>query len=257
MTNCAHLFAFFMPPRDATRPVQPFMLRDYPAAFELLAALGGYGFAFGRTLLNHPPPGPQPVSTEPIPMALDDVHEGDCIVTTTRPPLSDPEHGDIKQVRRGHTWLEDRILRLWAGYFAVLARTHLRLAHRLDTLLPPGFEDRRDIVFRSRRSAAYKRLHPCDGRRFRYVPPGDPRTAAFLLHAPAIWPGGPAYVGIFGMHGLSTLAWAWQLRNVMPELLEKPGFTMVELVAGDVPERPTDLRWMSTWSVEPVLVATP
>jgi hypothetical protein len=254
MNARAHTFAFLMPPRDATRDVRAFQLRDLAAALELHGALGTRGYAVGETLLNHPPPGPDRGPQALLPMQLDRLGTSDLVVTVTRPPLSDRSHGDAKQVRRGWTALEGRILELWGRYLDVIARSHVRFEDRWRAALPPGLEDRRDMVFRTREGAFYKRLNACDGRPARAVP-SAPRTAAFLLRESCIWPNGPDYLGIFGMDGTSTLLWAWQLRNVVSDLLDEQGLTMVELKGGELPERPTDLRWMADWSVEPVVVA--
>jgi len=249
----AHVFACFMPPRDRTRGVRPFQLRDLAAAHEVVAALALGGYVFGETLLNHPPGAGRAVPHPLLPMAFDRVHGDDVVLTATRMPLSDHLHGDPKRVQRGWTWLEARLLERWSRYFDVLARTHVRLAPRLWPLLPDGYRDRCDIVFRSGQGAFYKRLNACDGQPARKVQWRN-RTAAFLLREDALWPDGPGHIGLFGMDGTSTLVWAWQLRHVVPQLLDERGFTMVELVGDQIPERPTDLDWIARWTVEPVLV---
>ena len=251
----AHVFAFMLPPRDSTRPVRVFWQRDLAAVIEILAALREDGYGIGEVLLNHPPEGPLAVPAERAEVDVSRLEPEDLLVTATRIPLSDLEHGDAKQVRRGWTTLEDTLLELWRRYLDGIARTRVRLAEPLRGKLPHGYEDRREMAFRSRECAFYKERNAHDGAGWRKVS-GERRTAAFLLRVPELWPGGPGYLGVFGMDGTSTLIWAWQLRHRAPRLLRQPGFVMAELCGGPLPKRSTDYTWMDRWAMEVVLQHT-
>ena len=52
------------------------------------------------------------------------------------------------------------------------------------------------------------------------------------------------------VEGTSTLVWAYRLGRDFAELLAEPGFVVAELVHGDIPDRPSDLRWAMEWDIE-------
>lgn len=251
MPSCAHVFAAMQTPRSDDRHLRVFETRDLAAALQVLAALEAEGFRMGEILLNHPPQGPQRDGAVPSAQVdLAAVRAGDLITTFTRPAASDPEWGDRKSLRRGHTDLEERILWFWRQHFDWLARSSMRLSEPMRELLPPALADRSAASFRMRQGAFYLERNSLDGRPRRRT--RERRTAAFLARVPELWPGGPGYLGLFGMDGISTLGWATLLRHRHPELLRKR-FVMAELCVSEIPERPTELSWMQGWTVEPVL----
>jgi hypothetical protein len=252
-----HHFAFLNSPRDTTRRVPPFQIRDGGAAWLIAAALEDEGFQLGEILPNSPPPPAEEEEEELEPedraeVDLSPVAPDDLVLTTTRIPVSDRAQGDRSQVQRGWTTLEDPLFALWILFLDIISRSHVRLAAPMRSKVRPGYEDRREVAFRMRKGASYRERNAMDGTGWHWVP-REPRTAAFLLRVLELWPGGPGYLGIFGMDGTSTLIWAWLLRHRAPELLRQPAFVMADLCGGQIPERPTDLSWIGRWNVELVL----
>ncbi len=242
-----HLFLSLFPPHDSTRRPGLSQLRDALAAMLVVDALFHQGFRLGNVLFNFPPFGNDASDT----LAAVNAHadEGDLITTATRAPVSDEEQGDLRPVRRGYTTLEEAVLRVWERYFRVLSRGHIILDRGLCELLLAGYADRSDIFFFRAKGARYKML----GRR-RYQ--GPARSAAFLVRERELWPGGPGYLGFFGMDAVTTLIWAYLLRERHPELLSEPGFVMVELSGPPLPIRPTDLSFADAWKAQ-VLIQKP
>jgi hypothetical protein len=222
----AHPFCSLVSRHDPSRPVAPFMLRDLAAALYVMGALEEQGFQIGSILLNFPPGRNDPAPQQLEEVDLSRVALGDLIVKAGRLAFDDPSDRPRRSLTPGQTTLEKR------------------LTPEMALQLSPQHRDRASLSFSARRGAFYK------GRRFA----GKRRTAVFLLRLRALAPGGPGYLGFFGFDGLATLAWAWQLRHMMPELLRSPAFVMAELHAGALPARPTHLDWLETWSVEPLLV---
>jgi hypothetical protein len=235
-------FAFLLRQHDLSRRLRAFQIRDGAATLEIVTALAHLGWEYGHLLLNFPPHAATMNEQD-----LLDVHTpagpGDRIASTTRPPLL--ECGK-KQVSRGWTQLEAHVLNAWKPFFAQLNRHEILLATKLHDELAPGYENRRHIFFRTREGADYFELGPL---RYR----GRPRTAAFLLHTRELYPGGPGYIGIFGMDGTTTLIWAHMLRTRHRDLLATPGFVMAEIETGAIPLRTTDLGFARSWETKVIL----
>lgn len=247
-----HTFTFFLP-RRVDRPLKVFQQRDLAAAMELLPALSRMGYGYGEPILNFPPETPLVAGQRgqaPHPVDLAFVERGDLILQTTRPPMHDEEEGDRKRVERADTDLERWLFHLWGRYLDRCARSHVRLRKSLHPQLPKGYETRRDMAFREAIGAPYKELNDCAGSGWRKKPKGERRTAVFLLHLEEAWKGGPGFLGVFGMDGTATLAWAHLLGRDLADLLEEPGFVFAEMKKADIPARPTNLRWVSEWKVK-------
>ena len=242
-----HIFEYFCNPRDRSRKRTVVQTRDLGAALALIGKFSELGYRVGMQVLNYPPP----VGEVPTLLEIDcsGMKAGDILITCTRPPLSDKEQGDRRRVPKGYTSLEEVTDAVWRRYFDILSRSHARLQPWLHPLLPSGYENRRDVFFLTNEHANYSMLNACDGsgrRKFRE----KRRTAAFLVNHPELWPGGPSYVGAFGMDGHATLAQAYLLRHRHPELLTQPGFHMMELHSVPVSERVPDLKWALEWKLE-------
>ena len=75
------------------------------------------------------------------------------------------------------------------------------------------------------------------------------RTAAYLVHLPEVWAGGPALLAAFGMGGTETLGWARLLATRYSHLLCTEAFVMAEIDTGELPPEPHDLSFVDTWTV--------
>ncbi len=250
----AHPFCFMISPRESGRAIRSFQQRDLAAMMELLGALSDEGFTLGESILNFPPgDGREPAErTQVDPSHL---NPGDLILSCTRPPIHDAEHGNKKQVLRGYTDLEDEIFGAWKRYLRVLARTHVRLSERLWPQLEGPYRTRRDMSFYSTgQGAFYRDWNDCEESGWQPAP-RLPHTAGFVLRLGELYPGGPGYCGVFGMDGVVTYILCWLLRHRRGDLLRDPGFRMLELRGGDIPERPTDLDWIDRWKIHELLRA--
>lgn len=250
----AHFFAYFQPRKEPTRSPKVVWTRDDASARELLVPVGCLGFEYGRTILNFPPPfAPRRLLEEEelLDIELSFIRSGDVLLQTTRPPLDDIRHEDRKQVEPGNTRLERRLFEHWRRVFAICARSHVKLAPWLHGRVKAGFESRRNMGFyQSGTGGFYQWLS--DGRA-RRRPPEDQLTAAFLLRVDEIWKGGPGLIGAFGMDGLATLVWAYRLRHDFAWLIERPGFSMVEMKGASVPQRPTGFEFARDWKIDLVI----
>lgn len=257
MARKLNTLSFTMSPRDSQRDVRFFQLRDVPAILEIITSMNKHGYEFGEGLVNHPP-GPNARSRQEIAhVDLSHMELGDMILTNTRIPKSDEHHADPKQVPRGYTDLELVLFDAWNAYLTRIARSHVQLAEPMYDHLLPEYEWHRRIKFRSRGPGAfYKEIYGHKRGTLRQCPE-EPRTAAFLLRLEELFPGGPGYIGAFGMDGVSNFIWSWLLRHRYSDWLLDPGFTMVELSGPPLPERPTDYRWIEEWDAQPALMYRP
>jgi hypothetical protein len=220
------------------------MVRDLAATWHVMGSLEEEGFGIGSIYLNFPPRRNDPAPQHLEEVDLSGVAACDLILNAGRLAFDDPSDCPRRSLTPGLTTLEKQISDHWRPFIASSSRRFARLSPAMQQQLAPRHRDRASLSFSTLRGAFYK------GRKYAHAR----RSAAFLLRLHALAPGGPGYLGFFGFDGITTLAWAWQLRHVMPELLRRPAFVMAELNAGDLPARPTDLEWLQGWSAEPLLV---
>ena len=250
-----HVFSYYLSPRDRDRGLRPFQTRDDRASWEIFRSLAAQGYLPGESLLN-PPPRRAPRGHVPF-KALHRVEVGfvrpeDRILVATRPPMHDRAQGDRKKVGRGYTDVEHWIFQAWQRFIERSARSHILLTESVAENLKDGFEAYAEMKFREAIGAPVKELTAQDGRGWR--PPERPwSTVAFLLHLPALWPGGPGLINAFGMDGTASLAWAYNLGHDWGQLLEEPGLIVALLECAGGHEGKTDLRWAADWKVEVVL----
>ena len=225
--------------------------RDLHPLMEVCDVLHDQGYQLGRALVNHPPTQDEaPATVRQVDTS--GVASEDLIVTATRPPKHDHEYDDPKALRRAFTDLEDRIFRIWALALDRLARSTVWLAEPARDLIRPGFEGHRQLSFVVRGPAYIKETNDLVGSGWQRVP-RKPRSVGYVLRVEELWPGGPGYLGFFGMDSRFTLAWASMLRERFPDFVREPGFAMVELSEGATPTRPTDIAFHSDWSAEVVV----
>ena len=248
-----HPFFFIESRHDSYRELKIHQQREAVAMLEIVGAFQRDGYEHGESLLNFPPTLDQP-PTQQAAVDVDHVKPDDVLVTVTRPALHDQEVGGKRKLPRGYTDLEEKIFEVWLEHLEVCSRQEVRLAAAMRQEVAQGFEMRRSIGFRMKGQGAYYRdWNDRAGSGWKSAPRAF-RTAGYLVRREALWQGGPAYLGIFGVDGASAVVWAWQLRHRLPELLRRPGFAMVELTCEQtVPSRPTDLAWAGAWKAEMVV----
>jgi hypothetical protein len=244
--------------RDKSRAHQLAHTVDDGPLRELMESQRSHGYSYGSTIFNTPPKNVPPVDedgrVEPEQIAemdLSFLRSGDLLVQATRPPTHDDVHQDRKRVQRGYTQLELLIFDLWLRYFDYCCRSRVDVTQLVADHLRSGYHDRAVMQFYQNSHCGYRSLRRRGDRRSRKN--DDPRhTAAFLLRLEEAWPNGPGYLGAFGMNGTATQAWTYLLTHELPEWLERPGFTMVELTQARVPSRAFDLSWARKWKVQSV-----
>jgi hypothetical protein len=237
--------------REKGRALRPFQVREGLVFALILSGLRHHGFELGDVKLNFPPPHGFGRVQAHIDTTMCLSH--DLIVTVTRPPLSDDSQGPRKRVPRGYTDLEDEILSAWKQFMPILSRDHCQLSETLGARLGGNDADRWDLEFREKPGAPYKKMRALGSTRQHSTPRDETRTAAFLLRLPLLPGRNVGYLGIWGLDGISTEIWAYQLLRRHCEWLATPGFLFAELAGGPIPTRPTDLHWALDWDVRTVL----
>lgn len=256
-SKLVHPVSSFYPQRRSTRIAAQ---RDLGATLELVSALQEQGFALGDMIFNFPPQ--QRVRnhfTEPLHQVdLAFAKEGDALLHATRPPLDDRLKGGKRRMSESYTDLELTMLKHWKKYIARCARSEVMLNEDLHALLQEPYADRRHMTFRLSEGAPYKTLNDCvSGREATTNAASERRTAVFLLRIDAFKPGGPGFIGAFGMDSTATLVWAYRLRHDLRELLAAPGFVMAELTNTGLPARPDNMKWALDWGVRILLREQP
>jgi hypothetical protein len=250
----AHPFLSSAPRHDHTRAPNLAVIRDPVANVNLQIGLLEYGFDHGESILNFPPekvnfdllPEDELVHVE-IPFA----QEGDVLVLSTRPSLSDGDHGDNKKIEPSNTTIERAIYFHYWRYFARCSRAFVTLTEEAASFLPQGMKNRAEMTFFQQLGCHYMHLRSLDGQRSRREPMEE-WTAAFLLRVDEIWPGGPGLVAAWGLNAISTLAWSAMLRDRCSSMLDRRGLTMVELHPTEAPDRPSTYDWLQSWAMRPV-----
>jgi hypothetical protein len=249
----AHSFFSSAPRHDHKRLPNLAAVRDSVANVNLQVGLIGHGFEQGESILNFPPdhvnfdllPEDELLHVE-IPFA----QEGDVLAATTRPPLSDGDHGDNKRIEPSNTTIERAIFQRYWAYFARCSRSFVTLTEEAASFLPQGMKNRAEMTF-YQDGCRYQYLQALDGQRSRREPMEE-WTAAFLLRVDQIWPGGPGLVAAWGLNAISTLAWSAMLRDGCSSMLDRRGLTMVELHPTEAPDRPSTYDWLQSWQMRPV-----
>jgi hypothetical protein len=223
---------------------------DVTAMMHVTDALYRQGYTLGEVQLNHPPARDTRPSEE---FGLDAFEPGALVVSVTRADLEavgDEPFDCKKTVQKGFTPLEAHIEAAWRLYLYRCVRLQVTLHAWLTPYFSQGYQGRRNIAFSAREGARYAGL------------PGEPSfrsgksspTAAYLLRLPELFPGGPGYLGVFGMDSLTALVWSQLLRHRHADLLQGEGLVIAEL-SGPVPGRVHDLRWALGWESRIILRA--
>jgi hypothetical protein len=255
-----HPYTYTVCRKERNRPLRGHHRRDATAALEILPALFELGFCRGQQLFAQPPLVPDPVNpAQRLRVDRSGLEPGDLILQTTRPPM---EKGrgkvSMKQVEPAYTDLEDDLFAVWRLTFPECTRPCAAIRGDLTRHLVPGFENRATMYFSQRTTGApYTHLHASISGARREKQARLDRTAAFFLRVDEVWRGGPGLIGAFAMDGTANMVWAWHLARDFAYLLAEPGFAVVEMEIGDVPVRPTDLRWARSWKLTEILRVGP
>lgn len=250
-------FHFLHDPHDSTRGHTVGGGRDSLSMGKMWKACLLLGYEMGEQLVNHPdlcePVRPDAANRLPrVPIHAD---PGDVVMTVTRIVTHyDVEREEKRGSQPSGTDLEHRLAVCWRRYFRLFTRTTTWLVPEMEELLFDGFENRQHIVFRQSRRKDSDEREACFYRDLSYRPyRNEPRTAVFLLRLSEIWEGGPGYIGIAGMTGRATLAWAHLLSTQMLDLLREPVFAMVELSNSPTADRNPDPLGADGWEPRVIL----
>lgn len=247
-----HPFFNFQNPKADGRKVRVGFHVDVAAAWNVAAAFECKGFSLGSLLFNFPPQEGEPRAQ----MRIDTSRfaPSDLIVTSTRFETEPPNSVDAcrKQVQRGYTDLETLIESHWRQHIATSRRLFLKLQPRHAKHFAQGYENRFRIRFFEEEGAPYKHLANAEERQNDAHPPSA--SAAYLLRVRELHPGGPGYLGFFGLDSTTTLVWSHLLRHKHTELLHEEGFAIAE-ISGPIPMREPDMAFAEEWKSEIVLRA--
>jgi len=247
-----HPVSYPLARHDRNRPPKLHQRRDLCALHELELALLELGFRHGEPIFNQSPA--ERTSDEAFEIDLSRFAAGDLLLQCMRPPMNDLDEGPKRKIEPANTNLERFFFRAFEPCIAWSARSHLRLAPAMQARIRLEYQDRREMSFQQKGwGAPYHELNALEGHGWRRHK-GPRRTALFLLHVAALWPGGPGYLCAFGMDGCTTCVWSYRLARDLRHLLARPGFVMAELELGQIPEDVTDLRFCLDWKIEPLLV---
>ena len=229
------LFRFVYPQRGRKdRELLPYQLRDGEAALHLVRKLQEVGYSYVGPIINYPYPHPIPKGTEPklIPFDLSIFRSDDLLLVCTRPPMNDIDWGTRHYIRRSFSELEAALFKGPLSHWLKECARHLVLLTDEAAAISPEIAAHKSMEFRQFGGAAY---HGRNGVRVGRKSP--PATAAFLCYAEHAWPGGPGLLTAFGMGGVETLVWAYQLSTRFSHLLCTTPFALAEITYGP----PTDL----------------
>jgi hypothetical protein len=247
------LLWYYAKRRDMT--LKPHHTRDGSALFELLAILTSRGYGIGEQCWNFPPSDPEDATI--IPAEIPNLEAGDLVLIGTRLPLDDSAHGDRIKIERGFATPEEIVFAIARRYFAVLARSHVRLTDALAARLPADRTTRADLWVRVLKAAWYRECKSLDGRQLQRFREGEHRTPAFVIRLNGVEAlNGADLLIAFAMGGTETLIWARRLRTDFSHLLWRPGFTFVEMIPPEEsgrPDRPTNVSFAHKWTIEEVL----
>jgi hypothetical protein len=236
-----HQFVFFQRPRAGQDPRIGWHV-DATALSNVSGALQPQGYSIGDIYLNYPP---RRNGSSALEVPQGRFAPGDLIMSATRFELK-PKIKCRKVVMMTRAGIEPRMSAAWSEAIQSSQRLMIVVNDEVARWFKPGFETRNNIEFNEREGAFYTGL-ACAKTSVR-------ATAAYLLRKNELWPGGPGYLGFFGMDSTITLAWSHLLRHRHADLLQTEGFFVAEL-AGKLPGRVSNLDWALDWRSEIILRA--
>lgn len=257
-------FAYHARPQE-DRTLDVHRTRDAEAFIELSRVLFQPDDVYGGLILNYPATLKDDGSVDSPRIAQYDKSRltgFDILVLTTRPPLDDVIFDTRKIVDRSHSTLEEEIFNMLRRYLKHCARTRVDLSEPMAAQLPEGYENWAEIEFKQFDTKIVGDATASKGMRahnkgYLKKPKGSEKTVFYLLYTPALWPGGPRLLSMWGMGGRETLIWAYKLRTKYWkewELdLETTRFVMAEMEIQGFPPRPADLSFADNWEMNPVI----
>jgi hypothetical protein len=247
-----HPLIYYAPAKADGRKTRVGFHVDVTAAWNVADALGRSGYTLGRMLFNYPPQEGAP--REVMQIDTSRFKRGDMLLTPTRFETEPPGSPDAcrKQTQRGYTDLEGLVVGHWRNRIATSRRLFLKLQPAYANRFAPSYENRFRIRFFEEEGAPYKHLANAEERQNDSNPPTA--SAAYLLRLRELYPGGPGYLGFFGLDSTTTLIWSHLLRHRHADLLHEEGFAIAE-ISGPIPVREPDLEFAEEWKSEIILHA--
>jgi hypothetical protein len=237
-------------------------LRDGDAGTYYVSKLAAVGYGFSLELNLPSPPATAADSRADRGAAAEErLRKGDILLLNTRPPLTKDENQLLAPIRRSESWVEDRIMGILAGIFTTCCRDEVVLAEPVAAMLPPLFEKRAKVKFKTRPEAEYSHRAASNGE---YEEIHTHRTAGYLIYAREIWPNGPDLLCSFAMSGPMNLVWAFLVATryadrIMPAGKER--ILMADIVppvaqygsSRVFPDFPDTMDFARSWEVQPTL----
>ena len=180
---------------------------------------------------------------------------GDTAVITTRLMWNDLDWNHRLHLHGGFTTLLQGVVRETRPYFPVGRRGRMMLSPEIADQFPPEYSNRGSIEYHQRQGAWYKSLGRVDGLDRRCeIDRDELMSAAYIVHLPAVeCLNGANLLLVFGMGATQTLAISHRLRTDLGYLLDRWGFSMVEMRATPEPEHSTSLDWVKDWEMNVLL----
>lgn len=191
---------------------------------------------------------------------------GDVLCLFTRPPLSDPanrtddeeQDGPRRHLYQAGSPLERSMFGVIRMYMSVCSRAHVALTPKILDHLPTRFKNRQSMEFHQNATASYLRLGARE-----VGAEAKLKTAAFLVRAEGVEPGGFDFFAAWAMSGPENLAWSRILATRCRDLARKNRFVLAELTCPWYGEekpgqwfsrtKPPDLAWVDSVGVEVIL----
>lgn len=238
MTRKFYRFAYTNPPGEG-RP-RLHMVRDGAAFSELAVSLCHLGYDYGTVIhnyRNHRQPADQ--------FAF--LNQGDMIIMTTRPPLSDfpgdpgqkNEDKDKRYVSRSHDHLENALFKELEPFFSHVSRYHVVLSDEMKKLLPADSLAMGTLNFHTKGKATIRSMEVFAGGRARTMKaPKEFNAVGCFLHLKQIGGYPCGAVVSFSMGGYENLLWNRIVRLRFGEWLKSPVFAFVGLKVPEEPPQP-------------------
>jgi hypothetical protein len=236
-------------------------LRDGDAGTFYVGKLAAAGYEFSLELNLPAPAGAADSKADRGAAAAERLKKGDILLVNNRPPLTPDANQLLAPIKRSESWVEDRIMEVLNRIFTACCRDEIVLSAALAAMLPPTFEKRAKVKFKTRPEAEYSHRASLDGE---YEEIHTHRTAGYLIYVLEIWPNGPDLLCSFAMSGPMNLVWAFLVATLHADRIMPSGqerifmadiVLPVSLDGGSrvFPDWPATLDFARSWDVQPTL----